>query len=231
MKTLIAIPCMDAVQTDFCRSLVNMRYVGEVQFGFTECSLIYHARTELCKMAMEAESDYVLWLDSDVVFKPDLMETLMTDIQGRDMVTAVYHMRRPPFRPVIWKTLTPGILPGHGTVVHYDDYPTDGLFEVEACGFGTVLMKTGVIKDVAETFHETFGPMAGFGEDLSFCIRARSCGYKIHCDPSLQVGHKGSMIINQSTFGAYRTKVKEIEQEGKNADGMQTGAEDQDRSV
>ena len=208
MKTMIAIPCMDTVQTEFVRSLVSMRYVGEVQFIFTECSLIYHARTSLCKMALEAGADYVLWLDSDVVFQPDLMERLMEDIQGRDMVTAVYHGRRPPFRPVIWKTITTGLLPENMVVEQYDDYPTDGLFEIAACGFGAVLMKTGVIRDVAQTFHQTFSPLPGLGEDLSFCVRARNCGFRIWCDPSLQIGHKGSMIINQDTFRAFRARIK-----------------------
>ena len=153
-----------------------MRYVGEIQFCFTECSLIYQARTALCRMAMEAEADFVLWLDSDVVFRPDLMERLMEDIQGRDMVTAVYHARRAPFRPVIWKTIKTGLLPTDAQVEQYDDYPEDGLFEIEGCGFGAVLMKTGVIRDVADTFHQTFAPVTGLGEDLSFCVRARSCG-------------------------------------------------------
>lgn len=203
MKTIIAIPCMDMVQTEFVRSLVSMRYVGEIQFCFTECSLIYQARTALCKMAMDAEADYVLWLDSDVVFQPDLMEKLMEDIQGRDMVTAVYHARRAPFRPVIWKTIKTGLLPTDTQVEQYDDYPEDGLFEIEGCGFGAVLMKIGVIRDVAETFHQTFSPVTGLGEDLSFCVRARSCGYKIWCDPALQIGHKGAMIINHDTFRAF----------------------------
>ena len=118
MKTVIAIPCMETVQTEFVRSLVNMRYVGEVQFIFTECSLVYQARTALCGMAMEAKADYVLWLDSDVVFQPDLMEKLMEDIQGKDMVTAVYHGRRAPFRPVIYKTITPGLLPMNISIDH-----------------------------------------------------------------------------------------------------------------
>ena len=207
MKTMIAIPCMDTVQTEFVRSLVSMRYVGEVQFIFTECSLVYHARTNLCRMAMEAGADYVLWLDSDVVFQPDMMERLMEDIQGKDMVTAVYHARRAPFRPVIWKTIKTGLLPADAIVEQYDDYPTDGLFEIDGCGFGAVLMKIGVIRDVAETFHQTFSPVPGLGEDLSFCVRARSCGYKIWCDPSLQIGHKGSMIINQDTFRAFSGRM------------------------
>ena len=208
MKTLIAIPCMDTVQTEFVRSLVSMRYVGEVQFMFTECSLIYHARTSLCKMALEAGADYVLWLDSDVIFEPDLMERLMEDIQGRDMVTAVYHGRRPPFKPVIWKTITTGLLPENMVVEQYDDYPEDGLFEIAACGFGAVLMKIGVIADVAATFHQTFSPLPGLGEDLSFCVRARNCGLKIWCDPKLQIGHKGSTIINQNTFRAFRARME-----------------------
>ena len=223
MKTMIAIPCMDTVQTEFVRSLVRMRYVGEVQFLFTECSLVYHARTGLCRMAMEAGADFVLWLDSDVVFQPDLMEKLMEDIQGRDMVTAVYHARRPPFRPVLWKTITTGLLPENMVVEQYDDYPTDGLFEVEACGFGAVLMKIGVIRDVAQTFHQTFSPLPGLGEDLSFCVRARNCGYKIWCDPDLQVGHKGSMIVNQDTFRAVRDRMRK-ERGDDNAEGMQAGA-------
>lgn len=224
MKTVIAIPCMDTVQTEFVRSLVSMRYVGEVQFIFTECSLIYHARTQLCRMAMEANADYVLWLDSDVVFEPDLMERLMEDIQGRDMVTAVYHGRRPGFRPVIWKTITTGLLPASTQVEQYDDYPEDGLFEVAGCGFGAVLMKTGVIRDVAETFHQTFGPIPGLGEDLSFCVRARNCGYTIWCDPALQVGHKGSMIINQATFRSFRARMAAENRREERAEGSEEGA-------
>ena len=226
MKTLIAIPCMDAVQMEFCQSLVQMRYVGEIQFGFTSCSLIYQARTQLCKMAMEANADYVLWLDSDVSFPPSLMEDMMTAIQGRDMVTGIYHMRRPPFRPVIWKTLKTGLLPQDCTVEPYDDYPDGDLFEIDGCGFGAVLMKIGVIKDVAETFHETFTPIPGFGEDLSFCIRVKSCGYKMYADPRIQVGHKGSMIINQNTFRSFMGRMAEEKRGEDHADGMQTGNAD-----
>ena len=207
MKTMIAIPCMDSVQTEFCRSLVNLRPVGEVCFTFISCSLIYTARKELCKAAMKAEADFVLWLDSDVVFGPSLLEDLMADMEGRDMVTGIYHGRHVPFRPVIYKTIRQGLMPEQAVVENYDEYP-DEIFEVEGCGFGAVLMRTEVIRQTAETFHETFGPIAGFGEDLSFCLRARNCGFKIHADPKIQIGHKGSMIINSDTFRAWWGREK-----------------------
>lgn len=204
MKTMIAIPCMDTVQTEFAQSLFRMKLTGEVQPAFESCSLIYKARNDLADLAVQSGADYILWLDSDVVFPQTLLIDLLEDIQGRDMVTGIYHMRRPPFRPVIWKSLKRGAIPEENQVENYDDYPDDGLFEIDGCGFGCVLMKTSILQPIVDRYHDLFGPVAGFGEDLSFCIRARSCGFKIHADPKIQIGHKGSIIITDDTFRAYR---------------------------
>ena len=204
MKTMIAIPCMDTVQTEFVQSLVRMKPVGEVQHAFLACSLIYKSRNDLAEMAIKSGADYVLWLDSDMVFNADLMVDLMKDIQGRDIVTGVYHMRRPPFKPVLWKTLRMGLTPQDNTSEDYDDYPKEEIFEVDGCGFGCVFMRAGILQPIVDRFHDLFAPLPGYGEDLSFCIRAKAAGFRIHCDPKIQLGHKGSLIISDETFDAYR---------------------------
>lgn len=204
MKTMIAIPCMDTVQTEFAQSLVNMRPVGEIRHAFESCSLIYKSRTDLGMLAIKEGADFVLWLDSDVIFPPDLMIDLMEDMKGRDIVTGVYHMRRAPFKPVIWKTLRQGLTPDENESVDYNDYPKDQIFEVEGCGFGAVMMRTSVLAAVRDKYHELFSPVPGYGEDLSFCVRARGCGFKIHCDPRIQIGHKAATIVTGESFEAYR---------------------------
>ena len=204
MKTMIAIPCMDTVQTEFAQSLMRMKLVGEVQHAFLACSLIYKSRNDLADMAMQSGADYVLWLDSDVVFPSTLMVDLMEDMEGRDIVTGIYHMRRPPFKPVIWKKCRMGLVPAENESEDWDDYPKDGIFEIEGCGFGCVMMRTSILQPIVDRFHDLFAPLPGYGEDLSFCIRAKACGFKIHADPNLQIGHKGSMIISDDTFEAYR---------------------------
>ena len=204
MKTMIAIPCMDTVQTEFAQSLVNMRPVGEIRHAFESCSLIYKSRTDLGLLAIKEGAEFVLWLDSDVIFPPDLMIDLMEDMTGRDMVTGVYHMRRAPFKPVIWKTLRQGLTPDENESVDYNDYPKDQIFEVEGCGFGAVMMRTSVLEAVRDRYHELFAPVPGYGEDLSFCVRARGCGFKIHCDPRIQIGHKAATIVTGESFEAYR---------------------------
>jgi len=211
MKTMVVVPCMDMVQTEFCQSLVRMKTIGETRFDFISCSLIYKARTDLGLIALKEKADYVLWLDSDMVFPTDLLVDLMKDIEGRDIVTGIYHMRRAPFRPVIYKTLKQGLVPAENVSEHYDDYPKDGLFKVDGCGFGCVLMRAGVLQSVVDKYHELFAPLPGYGEDLSFCVRARGCGYEIWVDPKIKLGHKAATIVTNETFDAYRGSAGAID--------------------
>ena len=207
MKTIIVVPCMDTVQTEFCQSLAKLQRVGSVEHEFTSCSLVYKARNDLGRMAAKGDSDFVLWLDSDVIFPTSLLADMIADMGGRDILTGVYHMRRPPFLPVIWKTLTQGLTPEENVSEVAIEYPADEIFEVDACGFGCVLMRTEVLRVVLDKYHDLFSPLPGYGEDLSFCIRARGCGYTIHCDPRIQIGHKAGTIVTKDTFEAYRQKV------------------------
>jgi GT2 family glycosyltransferase len=211
MKTMVVVPCMDMVQTEFCQSLVRMKTIGETRFDFISCSLIYKARTDLGLIALKEKADFVLWLDSDMVFPSDLLVDLMKDIEGRDIVKGIYHMRRAPFRPVIYKTLKQGLVPAENVSEHYDDYPKDGLFKVDGCGFGCVLMRAGVLQSVVDKYHELFAPLPGYGEDLSFCVRARGCGYEIWADPKIQLGHKAATIVTNETFDAYRGSAGAID--------------------
>ena len=201
---MIAVPCMDTVQTEFFCSCMDLQRVGEVQTEIVSCSLIYKARTDLGSMAIRKNTDYVLWLDSDVIFPSSLMVDMMEDLQGRDMVTGLYHMRREPFMPVIWSKCRPGETIYENEDEMMPDYPRDRIFEVEGCGFGAVMMRTEVLRQVKIKYGQLFAPLPGYGEDLSFCIRARGCGYKIHCDPKLQIGHKAATIVTDETWQAYR---------------------------
>jgi len=203
MKTIVLVPCMETVQTEFCQSLVDMQPVGSVVHSFHKCSLVYKARNDLGRLAVSEGTDFALWLDSDIMFPSSLLVDMMNEMKGRDILTGVYHMRRPPFMPVIWKTLKMGLGEDDSVSEVAIEYPDNEIFEVEGCGFGCVLMRTEVLKTVLDKYHELFSPMPGYGEDLSFCLRARGCGYKIHCDPRIQVGHVASTIVTGETFKSY----------------------------
>ena len=212
MKTMIAVPCMSLLSANFARSLALLRKGDDFDVQFEVDSLIYEGRNRLSDLAVKKGAEYVLWLDSDIVFEPDLLEKLQADIDsGKDIVTGLYFGRHYPYLPVIFKRTA--FEDGKAAWAVCTNYPRNRMFKVEACGFGTVLMKTKVLVDVEKKFDNWFAPLIGFGEDLSFCIRARECGYEIWCDPAVKCGHVGSVTVTERFFDTLRKKANEIENE------------------
>lgn len=195
-KILICVPSMDYVAAGFAQSLAMLQKGGnETAIMFQVGSLVYEARNKLAKKAIELETDYTMWLDSDMVFEPDTMIRLLE--HNKPFISGAYFRRSPPYSLVAfeevdaekrkWKDLA---LPS----------------EVTKCGgvgFGCVLVKTEVLFNVAAKYGNWFEPMNNFGEDLSFCYRARKCGYDLYIDPSITCGHIGHITINESFYKAY----------------------------
>ena len=205
MKTLIAIPCMDMVHTVFLKSLLGMKRIGASAFSISASSLVYDARNGLAKQAVTEGFDRILWLDSDMDFSPDLMERLSADLdEGREFVSGLYFTRKAPIKPNIFEScgyfhdeekdeVTP-------LAVNYFKYPKDSIFPIAACGFGGVMMTTDLVKRVGEKFGLPFSPILGFGEDLSFCSRARQLGVELYCDSRVKMGHVGLGTITEETY-------------------------------
>lgn len=213
-KIMIAVPCMDQVPAPFAQSLAMIRKPDDdVACSFQMGSLIYTSRNNLALQAMKAEFDYMLWLDSDMVFQQDLLIKMkqVMDEKDLDFLTGLYFRRVPPFTPVLFDQLD---IDENGicTWTDWKDVP-EGMFKIGGCGFGCVLIKTDVLFDVQAKFGEMFNPIANMGEDLSFCWRARQCGYDIWCDPSLVCGHVGYTIINDKFYESYRSVHPEKEVE------------------
>ena len=205
MKIFIAIPSMDQVPAQFAQSLATLNKVdGECLVSFQIGSLIYHSRDALARKAIECEADYILWLDSDMVFPPDTLAKLLEDRESGDIITGLYFRRVHPFSPVLFDKLE--IENGKCDWTVFEKIPDD-LFEVGGCGFGCVLMKTDIIFEISARFSELFSPIGRIGEDISFCWRARQCGYKIVCDPKISLGHVGHHVVTRDFYETY-TKRK-----------------------
>mgnify|MGYP002623956240 CR=1 FL=1 len=205
MKTLIGVPCMDQVSTSFMNALVGLEPVGEVELFIVTSSLIYDARNEICKKAVDGGYDRILWLDSDMVFPSNLLERLSKRMdEGYDFVSGLYFTRKKPILPTIFNEIKmEEDEENHKKVAKiraYMDYPRDSIFEIEACGFGCVMMKTSLAEGVTKNFGLPFSPVLGFGEDISFCMRATKLGKKLYCDSGIKLGHVGYTVITETTY-------------------------------
>ena len=221
MKVFIAIPTLDNVPALFCQSLALLKGAGDTVVGFETGSLVYNARNNLARLAIKSEADYVLWLDSDMVFAPDLLLRMLDVVQENkiDFLTAVCFRRKPPYTPCLFDRLEATEKGASYTALM--SVP-DGRFQVGACGFAGVLMSTEVLMLVAAKNNgRLFDPLPGMGEDVSFCWRARQCGYDIWCDSSIELGHVGNIVVTRKFFEAF--------QEGQEHDReSEVGAQDHD---
>lgn len=203
MKIFIAIPSLDTVPALFCQSLALLQRAGNTVVGFEVGSLVYEARNKLARAAIRAEADYVLWLDSDMVFSPDLLQRMLKVCQEEniDFLTGLCFRRRPPYTPCLFDRLEKTDKGASYTALM--SVP-DGRFQVGGCGFAGVLLSTDVLLSVASQFDgRMFDPMIGFGEDVAFCWRARQCGYEIWCDSDIELGHIGDCVVTRKYFEAY----------------------------
>ena len=204
-KILIAVPCMDMVSARFAQSLTTLKKVGQCTVSFLMGSLVYDSRNKLAGYAVDMEADYVLWLDSDMVFQPDTLERMIRVLDEHpeiDILSGLYFRRGQPFTPVLYKKLE---LNAEGKT-EWEDYINipDKLFEVAGCGFGCVLMRADCLFGIAakEGGGTWFTPYLDCGEDCAFCIRAKDNGYRIFCDPDIDLGHMAYTPVTKAFYKA-----------------------------
>lgn len=201
MKTLIAIPCMDSVPTEFAISFAALDKPEECEYAVLKGSLIYESRNLLCKKAITTQSDYIMWFDSDMQLPKDVIPKMIKHMEeGYEIVTGLYFRRAAPFTPVLFKSYEEQ----EDSIKweDYNDYPKDSFFEIAGCGFGCVMIKTEILLDLLLNYNNWFMPLKNCGEDMSFCFRAKELGHKIYCDSTIKCGHVAHMVVDESVYQA-----------------------------
>lgn len=192
MKTMIAIPAMEQMYSWTAQCLANLRHVGECKTEYIIRMQVDMARNVLAQKAVEGGYDRILWIDSDMTFEPDMMERLSDDLDaGWDMVTGLYFKRTFPLEPVIYSHIE------EAKADTYWEYPQDQLFPVAGCGFGGVLMKTDILRDLKDP---PFLPFLHLSEDLSFCVRMAAHDRRMACDSRVKLGHMGTIVFSEKLY-------------------------------
>lgn len=203
MRVLIAVPIYDFAHFEFIDSLMRLtrrmtRDGIDFDVKIKGNTLVYVARDYLAQQAANNNYDYVLWLDADMVFPDTIFNDLLDN--GKKMVTGIYHSRRPPYNSCVFRKINTE------TVERFDEYPRE-LFEIDGCGFGIVLMKAQLIRDLFINFHTCFLPEKQLGEDIAFCKRVQMIGEKIYCDPTVRAGHIGHNVIYPEDHDRYLEQI------------------------
>ena len=183
---LIAVPCTEYMHADFTRSLLNLtarlhrdgiRHEVDIKTG----TLVYFARQSLACRAINDGFTNVLWLDSDMIFETDIVESLR--FCEKDFVCGAFHGRRPPYGACVYSRMRP-----REPLERVKEWGAEP-FQVEGCGMACTMTASSVLMAVQNHFGTCFQPTADFGEDLAFWQRAKQLGIEIWCEPTARAGH------------------------------------------
>ena len=105
IKIAICIPCRETVHSLFSYNLVQMtqwcNLAGYKVFVLMESgSLISRQRQNLTKAAIDQGASHILWLDSDMMFPADIIDSMLR--HNLDIVACNYSTRTVPFKGVAY---------------------------------------------------------------------------------------------------------------------------------
>lgn len=227
MHLLIGIPSPEYVHNEFAfGNLPDI--VSHTRFVYPDIKItIAHRngtrtdanRNHILKKAIEDGTvDYILWLDCDMIYPPDIVERYF-DLhkQGRniDVIGCIYFKRSRPFDPIVYKysdqdnkdikpykTILPSVM------------RKDSIYEVDGIGYGGMMVNMKVYEKLGKkrwtvygsNFHLPFDCPDHMTHDLTFCKDVKDAGMTINIHGDVRPGHLASIPITENEWSTEARK-------------------------
>lgn len=207
IRVLVGFPSYRWVESTAVRTLVEEAYdIGrrrpdvEVAFvwrdGFPIAGCLHcyketekygDARNYFAERALEMGMTHLFMVDSDMgSTKPGMLIKMLE--ADRDLVAPLFMRRSEPYDILAMRSL------GNGNykTISVAEARSKQLVEVDAVGFGCVLLKTALLKDMKfPYFHWETVKGAHLPEDLNFCRKVKRAGGRIFVDTAIHLDHIG----------------------------------------
>lgn len=192
MKITVAIPSNRGINPNTFQCVLEMIAHGGYDFHLIvpeEGYTIAENRNYTAVQAVRNQSEYLLMIDDDMTFPPNLIDKMVAN--DKDICGVAYHPRCELDRmkaidETHWVNLDKNKDPKYKDV-----------FECHATGTGIIMIRTEVFKKIPQpwfVFEYYDNGACKIGEDWYFCINAKKYNIKTHTDPTIPVGHWGEKI-------------------------------------
>jgi len=169
----------------------------------------------------KSKSDWLLWVDSDVVISPETFRLLWDnkDAKERPLVSGVYFTTDNPEEPLMipMPTVFSFTNKGDGTfgLARMHPLPKNQLIKVDAAGFGFILMHRSIVEKVkavapdGQMFMEMGRGTKFIGEDIFFFALCDKAEVPLHCHTGALAPHMKRFSFDEHYYNAFFGKPKE----------------------
>ena len=202
MKILIAVPTFESIMPDTFKSIYNLRTSDYwCEFDFVRGYDCATARNNIARRAMEADADYVLMVDNDVVLPDNALIDMLDD--PKDVCLGYYAHRSLDNsysgRSCVcrWsdgkKRYFNYPLESEYTAIELKNMRDHGIYKVDihGGGMGCALIRTDVFRRIQYPWFSWVNYKTGgqLSEDLYFCEQCHQHGIDIFTDTRVECGH------------------------------------------
>lgn len=180
-----------------------------------------HNRNQVVKFARTLNADWLLQLDGDESFPPDLLRKIMRTAhpETRPIIAGIYANVGNFGRDGEGSFNIVDCLYSEGPDGRYRIVTptTVAPFEVDAAGTGVMLTHMNVFRKMEYPWFWLEHMLVNsqpelMNEDIAFCRKARNLGYHIWCDPLAEATHWKTVPLVSSNFRKFLIRSAEIKE-------------------
>ena len=196
----LAVPTFENISPFTYKSIYDLdKGDNTVDFFFVTGYDCAKARNDIVDFALTSDKkyDYIFMVDSDIILPKDALTTFL-QVENFDVILGAYPRKDQPSCSEIFR------------LTDYPDFPAkdresmcnilnvrEDRYEIKGGGFGCALMRTDIFEKLLYPWfkYQVYPNHEIFSEDLYFCKKVRSAGFKILCDSRVVCKHIGKKVV------------------------------------
>ena len=202
IKVMVAMPCMATIPWQTVQSISetciglqkeNIPFIFQMVAG---CSIVEHARTQVCNGFMNSSMNTLFMIDSDITWTFKDFVRMLALSTKMEVVSAAYPAK---------SDKTYFMLKGCAGELTSNEY---GCVPIGGVGLGFTVVQRNVIKQLSDNAQKVVFPWSAGeriphifrcdidgnearGEDMAFFDDCKALGYQLWLDPEINLGHVG----------------------------------------
>jgi len=194
LKIAIGIASQGKIHTKTAYSVIEtVRLNKQIEFLpiFRYGGYIAENKAKIVEIAQNCLCSHVFFVDHDMKFEPYVLPKLLS--YDKDIIGAMYNYRYLPIEPMVKYLKEDGEWTSKIEESAIKKIP-DEIFEVGATGGGMLLVKLSVFDKLKRPYFPMEQDEIGnriTTEDSGFYLKAQEKGFKVWCDPTLNIKHEG----------------------------------------
>jgi hypothetical protein len=211
MKVAICTPVYDQPKAGYAHSLGSM--LIRTAEERPDLKLVYFlrqghllaCRNNLATLALNSGADYVLWIDSDMIFPADALVRLVD--HGEPIVACNYTTKETPPRPT-------ASIQGESGPVRVFSNGQQQLEAVDVVGLGFALVRADLLRSLGTPVFRALPTVeSGLGEDQYLWHRLKERGHRVLVDHELSahVAHIGDYAYTNQAATHFAQQVRTLQ--------------------